>query len=108
MFSEPDAPQEARFLCERARVLVLAGRTHEARQLLGQIEASPESGRILDAIAIIYTALGERNTAFDLLNRAIENRLPNAIWLKVDPRFAPLHADPRFALLLRRIGLQQE
>jgi serine/threonine protein kinase/tetratricopeptide (TPR) repeat protein len=108
MFSEPDAPQEARFLCERARVLVLAGRAREARQLLRQIEASPESERILDAISIIYIALGERDTAFALLNRAIDSRLPYAVWIKVDPRFAPVHSDPRFAVLLRRIGLQQE
>ncbi len=105
MFSEPDAPKEGRFLCERARVLVLAGRTREARQLLHNIEATPESERILDAISIIYVALGERDTAFALLNRAIDSRLPNAVWIKADPRFAPLHADPRFAVLLRRIGL---
>ena len=108
MFSEPDAPKEARFLCERARVLVLAGRAREARQLLRQIETTPESERILDAISIIYTALGERDTAMSLLNRASTAGCLTAVWIKVDPRFAPLHADPRFAVLLRRIGLHQE
>jgi tetratricopeptide (TPR) repeat protein len=108
MFSEPDAPQEGRFLCERARVLAVAGRVAEARPLLHRIEASPESDRILDALAFVYAALGQRDTAFDLLNRAVSARLPYALWIKVDPRFAPLHADPRFAVLLRRIGLQPE
>jgi serine/threonine protein kinase/tetratricopeptide (TPR) repeat protein len=108
MFSEPDAPKEVRFLCERARVLVVAGRAPEARQLLRQIEGSPESERILDALAFVYTALGQRDTAVTLLNRAVDARLPAALWITVDPRFAPLHADPRFALLRRRIGLQEE
>ena len=108
MFSEPDAPREVRFLCERARVLAVAGRAPEARQLLRQIEGSPESERILDALAFVYTALGQRDTAMSLLNRAVDARLPAALWITVDPRFAPLRADPRFALLRRRIGLQEE
>jgi len=53
-------------------------------------------------------ALGQRDTAVTLLNRAVDARLPAALWITVDPRFAPLHADPRFALLRRRIGLQEE
>jgi Flp pilus assembly protein TadD len=89
-------------------VLVVAGRAPEARQLLRQIEGSPESERILDALAFVYTALGQRDTAVTLLNRAVDARLPAALWITVDPRFAPLHADPRFALLRRRIGLQEE
>jgi serine/threonine protein kinase/tetratricopeptide (TPR) repeat protein len=108
MFSEPDAPQEARNLCERARVLAVVGRVGEARQLLRQIEGSPESERILDGLAFVYAALGQHDTAMGLLNRAVDARLPTALWITVDPRFAPLHADPRFAMLLRRIGLQQE
>jgi serine/threonine protein kinase/tetratricopeptide (TPR) repeat protein len=108
MFSEPDAPQEVRFLCERARVLAVAGRVAEARQLLRQVEGSTESERILDALAFVYTALGQRDTAMGLLNRAVDARLPAALWITVDSRFAPLHADPRFALLRRRIGLPEE
>jgi Flp pilus assembly protein TadD len=89
-------------------VLAVAGRAPEARQLLRQIEGSPESERILDALAFVYTALGQRDTAMSLLNRAVDARLPAALWITVDPRFAPLRADPRFALLRRRIGLQEE
>ena len=85
-----------------------AGRTDEGRRMLREIEASPDARNVPENLATIYTALGDREAAFDLLNRAVSARVQNVVWLKVDPRFAPLHADPRFAALLRQIGLPQE
>ena len=106
LFSEPDAPKEVRFLCERARVLAVAGRAPEARQLLRQIEGSPESERILDALAFVYAALGQRDTAMTLLSRAVDARLPAASGSRWIPARS-LHAD-RGSRCFVRIGLQEE
>lgn len=55
--------------------------------------------------ALVYAGLGERDEAFRWLDRSIDLRAPLVTLLKVDPRFDPLRQDPRFAGLLRRIGL---
>jgi Tfp pilus assembly protein PilF len=106
MFNEPDAPHDLRNRAEVARVYVQAGRTAEARALLAGLEADPQAASQPDALAFVYAALGDHDKAFELIDRAIEQRLPNALWLKVDPRFDQLRQDPRFPGLLRRIGLQ--
>ena len=106
MFNEPDAPHDLRNRAEVARVYVQAGRTAEARALLAGLEADPQAASQPDALAFVYAALGDHDKAFELIDKAIEQRLPNALWLKVDPRFDQLRQDPRFPGLLRRIGLQ--
>jgi DNA-binding winged helix-turn-helix (wHTH) protein/TolB-like protein/Tfp pilus assembly protein PilF len=58
-------------------------------------------------MARIYTELGDKDQAFAWLNRAYEERTSLMIFLKVVPFFESLHSDPRFADLLRRIGLPQ-
>jgi hypothetical protein len=55
--------------------------------------------------AVLYAALGERDTAFEYLERAFEERDPMLLAVKVDPACDPLRSDPRFDELLRRIGL---
>src|SRR5205085_2189901 len=54
-------------------------------------------------VAIVYTGLGDRERAFDSLERAYQDRHPGMILLKYDPRFDPLRGDPRFTKLIRRI-----
>ncbi len=106
LFNEPDAPHDLRNRAEVARVYAQIGRTADARELLSSLEADPQATSQSDALAFVYAALGDDNRAFDLLGKAVSDRLPTALWLKVDPRFERLRTDPRFPGLLRRIGLQ--
>jgi len=55
-------------------------------------------------IAGYYARLGEREQAIQWLEKAYEER-DAMIWLKVDPRWDGLRSDPRFADLIRRVGL---
>ena len=57
--------------------------------------------------ATFHAALGEKDKAFAALNRAYEDREFYISLLKVDQRLDPLRSDPRFAELVRRVGLPQ-
>ena len=56
-------------------------------------------------IAEAYIDLGEKDQAFEWLDKAVQSRDSISIWLKVHPEFDPLRSDPRFAELMRRVGL---
>jgi DNA-binding winged helix-turn-helix (wHTH) protein/TolB-like protein/Tfp pilus assembly protein PilF len=56
--------------------------------------------------ARLCAVLGDREEAFALLNRAVENREWRVITLMVDPPLDSLRADPRFDELVRRVGLK--
>ena len=58
-------------------------------------------------VALIYTALGQRNQAFEWLENAYRERSDLLVYLKVDSRLNSLRSDPRFADLMRRVGLPQ-
>jgi Tfp pilus assembly protein PilF len=92
-----------------AHAYALAGRGDEARQLLTEI-TNVTKRRYLNSydIAAIHVALGEPDAAFEHLERAYEEKSGWLIYLKVDPRLDSLHADPRYAGLLQRIGLPLE
>ena len=59
------------------------------------------------SFAVIYLGLGEKDQAFAWLEKAYEERSFLLPYLKVDPIWDPLRSDPRFADLVRRIGLPQ-
>ena len=59
------------------------------------------------SVAQCYVALGDKDNAFLWLNKAYDGREILLMNLKVDPSFAPLRSDPRYADLVRRIGFPQ-
>jgi len=58
-------------------------------------------------VAIIYVGLGDKDQVFAWLERAYADRSFYLTWLKYDPQLDSLRSDPRFADLLRRVGLPQ-
>jgi tetratricopeptide (TPR) repeat protein len=83
-----------------------AGRTQALRRLLPEKVRKAESGEVgSDAVASDYGWLGEKDEAFRWLERALRERRFYLVFLKADPGFDPLRSDPRFADLVRRVGL---
>lgn len=88
------------------RVYALTGEIEQARQTIDElIRLSGERYVQPNFIALIYTALGDKDEAFNWLERAYEERDEDLGLLKVDPRLDSLRADPRFTSLLQRVGL---
>jgi eukaryotic-like serine/threonine-protein kinase len=56
-------------------------------------------------LAQIYAGLGEKDEAFRLLEKGYEQRSASMPYLTIDPFWYAMRSDPRYADLLRRIGL---
>jgi hypothetical protein len=57
-------------------------------------------------IATVYAWLGELDRAFEWLDNACRERSTFLPWIRSWPLFRPLRNDPRYDLLLTRIGLR--
>ena len=55
-------------------------------------------------LARLYALQGEKDAAFESLNKAVEKREWQIVTLKVEPAFDSLRDDPRFDELLGRVG----
>jgi TolB-like protein/DNA-binding winged helix-turn-helix (wHTH) protein len=87
-----------------AHLYALTGRTTEARRILKELE---KEGSDADWFLIAggYAALGDKERAFNCLEKAYEKRDFFLSPLAVDPWMDPLRSDPRFYDLLHRMGL---
>jgi len=56
---------------------------------------------------VIYAGLGEQDEAFRWLEKGYEQRSSGMPYLTTDPFWYAMRSDPRYADLLRRIGLPQ-
>jgi tetratricopeptide (TPR) repeat protein len=58
-------------------------------------------------LAQSYAELGDKDQAFQWLNTCYQERNPELLGLKTDFRLDSIRSDPRFAELVRRVGLPQ-
>jgi tetratricopeptide (TPR) repeat protein len=96
-----------RLLSDLGYCHALAGDSEKAEEYLRKIEAS-ESDQYVDPThkALVYVALGRTDRALELLRRGYDIQAALLVEVPTDPRYAPLHDDPRYEDLLRGIGLQ--
>jgi TolB-like protein/Flp pilus assembly protein TadD len=87
-----------------ARAYVASGKRNEAVKLLGDLKKRSNPGYSnASEIAMIYASLGDTDQAMNWLEKGYEERFNPGVLLR--PGFDPLRSDPRFQILLRRIGL---
>jgi len=86
----------------------LSGKKAEARRIARELQENSKKEYVAPYwLATIYVALGDKKTAFQLLDKAFAERSNWILDLKIDPRFAALRSDTQFQDLLRRVGLPQ-
>lgn len=87
--------------------LPLLGKNQKMMKAVEQLKRSASSQSYFSwGIAQYYAAIGDRDQAFEWLEKAYEARLGNLNALKVGPFFDPIRSDPRFPDLMRRVGLK--
>ena len=89
-----------------AMTLAMAGRRADALAMLDSISLRALNDYISPvSLAYVCTALGDKNRAFENLDRAISDRDPNVVGLKSNPIFESLRDDGRYGALIRKMQL---
>jgi TolB-like protein/Flp pilus assembly protein TadD len=84
------------------------GRREDAQEVLRELNALAMQQPVSAFhFAVVHIGLGENDRAFELLNKAWDERYSMMGWLKVDPFFDNLRPDPRFNALVRRMGFPE-
>jgi TolB-like protein/Flp pilus assembly protein TadD len=78
----------------------------ESQQALDELVAK-YAGNSAYQIAMAYAWRGERDKAFEWLDRSYAQRDNGLVGIKDDPLMKSLHADPRYAALLRKMNLPE-
>jgi adenylate cyclase len=96
------APVEASVKVIMAQAFARWGKVSEAVRSLDEVADASTSAY---SVAGVYGALGDKDKAFEMLNKAYDEHDMQLVSLKVDPTLDELRDDARFAEIVRRVGL---
>lgn len=84
----------------------MAGKGDEAQKMLNDLKEQSKQRYVSPkAFAITHMRLGDKDQAFEWLNKTFDENPYRIAFLKVDPRYDSLRSDARFTDLLRRMKL---
>ena len=82
------------------------GRTDLARAVLQRLDSLSQSQYVTAyAVALVHAALGQNDSTFAWLNKALDERTHWMLWLNRDRRWDPVRSDPRFRAIVQRVRL---
>ena len=81
------------------------GRRAEAERIVNELRQRAKGSNLTYQIADMYLGLGQKEEAFQWLEKAYAERSGWLTWTAIEPKLDPLRSDPRFADLLRRMRL---
>jgi TolB-like protein/Flp pilus assembly protein TadD len=96
-------------LASMGRAYAASGKPDEARKILQELAARAKERYVPSyQVALVHAGLGDKEKAFESLEKAFEERSTLLTYLKMDPRFDSLRGDPRFRAMLRRLNFLEE
>jgi adenylate cyclase len=89
-------------------VYAVTGRRADALEILQRLDEL-QKRRFISTISrvYVYAGLGDKDKAFEWLEKAYEERSDSLAWFRFDPESKPLQSDPRFAALMRKVGFTE-
>jgi len=86
-----------------------SGKQEKALELIRELKAkNTHAGSVDFFIAVVYAALGDRQSAIHWIRESIDNHEMEIPWLISEPQFYSLHDDPAFGELVAGIGFPQD
>ncbi|HSN59823.1 MAG TPA: adenylate/guanylate cyclase domain-containing protein, partial [Ferruginibacter sp.] len=83
-----------------------SGNKKEAEKIIEEIDINKfVGGNDFRSMALVYTALGNNDKAFEWLEKSYQMHEESLCSLKVDPKLEQLHSDSRFNDMLKKVGL---
>ena len=83
----------------------ILGNRADAEKILATITRA-EPPALPASLAFVHIGLGNKDRAFQWIEKMYEARAPDLIWVKTGPEFDPLRSDARFTALLKRMNLE--
>jgi len=84
------------------------GSKERARELLNQLLRKSETAYVNPvSVAHVYIALGEKDRGLSWLEKAVVQKHFELVALKVDSEWDPIRTDPRFLVLIERVGIPE-
>jgi len=102
-----NSPDATRYVTgQLGHIYALQGRRREALEVVSRLQQLSQRTYVDPRyIANIYVALGEKDLAFVWLEKAYEEHSSTIPGLKTSWVYDPIRSDPRFADLVRRVGI---
>jgi TolB-like protein/Flp pilus assembly protein TadD len=89
-----------------AHILATAGKNEEARKIIEDTGIENIlSSNDFRGVALVYVALGEKEEAFEWLEKSYQKHEESLCSIMIDHKFDLLRDDPRFIAMLKKIGL---
>ena len=82
------------------------GEKDKALKILSDLKTMSTKKNIAGEIALIHIGLGEKDLAFEWLDKAVKELSVVLLQIKVDPEFDSIRNDPRYNPLLKKMGLE--
>jgi adenylate cyclase len=103
--SDPDNPLVIGLLGYGYAVTGRRADALKSLEALGEMEKKHYVSRI--SRVYVYAGLGDKDKAFEWLEKAYQERSDLLAWFRKDPESKGLHSDPRFAALMRKVGFTE-
>src|SRR5437762_5253444 len=84
------------------------GRRADALKILQRFDEMEKRRYVSRAARVyVYAGLGDKDKAFEWLEKAYQERSDALAWFRQEPESKSLRTDPRFAVLMRKIGFTE-